>query len=153
VTPCSHVIGYLLLPWHFFPTITLSGPEKGSVSSPQLPTAPDVTLPPFILPVLYIYSLTSSTHFTLKMDAAWYSETLVSYHNITWCQNTEDLDLNIHRRVNLKSRFFLIYHPLSTLSKNFKVFINTFYITFFLYCLLHTWTTLEYLHLFQRFHL
>jgi len=32
-------------------------------------------------------------HFTLKMEAAWGSETLVSYHNIIQRRNPEDLDL------------------------------------------------------------
>jgi len=34
------------------------------------------------------------------------SETLVSYHNITWCYNPEDLDLNLHHHENLKSHNF-----------------------------------------------
>jgi len=38
------------------------------------------------------------------MEAACPSETLVSYHIITWRHNTEDYDLNIHRRENFKSR-------------------------------------------------
>jgi len=47
-------------------------------------------------------------HFTLKMEAARTSETLVSYHNTTLRHSPEDLDMNLHRRENLKSRFKLI---------------------------------------------
>jgi hypothetical protein len=48
--------------------------------------------------------LAAITHFTLKMDVAMSSETLVSYHNTTRRHNTEDLDLNYYRRENLKLR-------------------------------------------------
>jgi len=41
---------------------------------------------------------------TLKMEAAKSSETSVSYHNTTQHDNPEDINLNIHGRVNLKSR-------------------------------------------------
>jgi len=34
-----------------------------------------------------------SSIFTLKMEAAWISETLVPYQNTTWRHNAEDLDL------------------------------------------------------------
>jgi hypothetical protein len=36
-------------------------------------------------------------HFTLNMEAAWTSETIVSYYNTTWHHNPEELDLKIKR--------------------------------------------------------
>jgi hypothetical protein len=40
------------------------------------------------------------------MEAAWTYETLVSYRNITWRYNPEDLDLKYHRRENLRISSF-----------------------------------------------
>jgi len=44
------------------------------------------------------------------METAQSSETLVSYHNTTLRHNAEDLDLNIHLRLNVKSRIFECNH-------------------------------------------
>jgi hypothetical protein len=41
-------------------------------------------------------------HFTLKKEAAWNSESLVSYHSTTRHRNVEDLDLKHHRFKSLK---------------------------------------------------
>jgi hypothetical protein len=46
--------------------------------------------------------------FTLKVEAAWTSGTLVSYHITTQHYNPKDLELNIHCCENLKKSLFTL---------------------------------------------
>jgi hypothetical protein len=78
VMPFSVVVGYRRTGWrwrqqeppkHCYPTMTLHGVTAQN---------------------------TWTWIFTLKMEAARNSETLLSYRNTTWRQNQENLDLNLH---------------------------------------------------------
>jgi len=52
----------------------------------------------------FIYTIFSNpSHFALKMEAAWSSKMLVSYHNSPQHHNPEDLDLNLYYCENRKS--------------------------------------------------
>jgi hypothetical protein len=71
--------------------------SKGVLVSLSFPTPyclPDFA--PSYIPCLYLCPIPGVIHFTLNMEAARFSKTLVSYHNTTWHHNSKDFDLNLH---------------------------------------------------------
>jgi hypothetical protein len=64
---------------------------------------------PFSLSIKY-QNHSEWRHFTLKMKTLRSAETLVSYHATTRRHNPNDLDLNLHRRENVKSGRFGVIH-------------------------------------------
>jgi len=53
------------------------------------------------------YCLHLQGELSMKMEAAWFSETLVFYHITTRFHYIEDHYMHLHRHENLKSRNFI----------------------------------------------
>jgi len=61
-----------------------------------------------------LYAVYSHTnHFTMKMDAAWTSKAMASFHKNTLHHNPEKFHLKHHCRENLKTRFYTFIFTLT----------------------------------------
>jgi hypothetical protein len=54
-------------------------------------------------PVSMLFFFPHPGNCTLKVEPAWTTETVVSYHNTTWCHNPEELNLKHHHCESLKT--------------------------------------------------
>jgi len=96
--------GWSSTQYHSPPTVSITilscfllAPRPPFPSSYWLPdSAPSYTS------CLYLHPLPTAIHVTLKTEAARLSKTLVSYCNVTYHHNPEDLNMNLHCCENLK---------------------------------------------------
>jgi len=91
--------------------------------------------------VIFYLSLSLSL-FTLKMEAAWSTETLIFYHYTAWRHSPEDLDLNVYRRKtsNLTSSLFFVH----VINMGNVFYFNCFHDYFFSSCCDHKEGLLHY---------